>query len=220
MNTDVEYNAAVIDYETLDITPWSCVVLDVGVVLFNTKHIHSFQELVDNGFHMKFAVEHQVSTLKRVISPDTLEWWNKQGASAKEILIPSSSDRNLLDFAESFESYLKRNQVNQFKMKLYARGSSFDITILRSIYQAIYGITYDNALPFRYWNERDVRTRIETFVDEDLKKIPVDKNLLKGFVKHNSIHDCAKDVIAMQVARQISFHGIPANLNIDDCELV
>ena len=92
-----------------------------------------------------------------------------------------------------------------YKMKVYARGSSFDIGILRSIYYSLYGEDYDVKMPFRYWRERDVRTFIEDMMsirgDVDAYKVPVPSRLLAGFVKHNSIHDCAKDIIAMHMSR-------------------
>lgn len=214
-----EYDSCVIDFETLSITPWSCAVLDVGAVLFKRSEMnHKFKDLCDNGFHMKFDVAHQVTDNHRCIDPDTLAWWEKQTDGAKQILLPSASDKQLIEFTKAFEDWLNSNSIDLYKMRLYARGSSFDITILRSIYHIVYGDSYDKMLPFRYWRERDIRTAIEEIVDDQIQKIPVPNFELKGFIKHNSIHDCAKDVMAMSYARKIACGYFDIN-NIDDCVL-
>lgn len=203
-------NAVLIDYETLAKYPHDCVVLDCSVIPFNTNSIDSFDDLVSRGFHMKFDVDQQINELHRQISRDTVDWWMKQDQTAKGLVVPSAADQPLLDFVTRFESWLAEINIDLYRMKVFARGSSFDIGIMRSIYYAAFGGDYDTRMPFRYWNERDVRTYIDAKMEDSYAclgvkpgQVPVPSHMLTGFVKHNSVHDCAKDIIAMQISRTI-----------------
>ncbi|AZV01102.1 exonuclease [Escherichia phage vB_EcoM_005] len=68
--------------------------------------------------------------------------------------------------------------------------------------------------PVKFWNQRDIRTAIEAYsLTRGLSMCPLPNGTLKGFVAHDSIHDCAKDILMLKYAQRyaLSLEDVPEN---------
>lgn len=215
-------DSIIIDYETLggsDHDRNLSSVIELGAVAFEhnpqTGRIPDYQEMVKGGFRVKFDLKSQKG--KRVFSSETKEWWLSQSDEAKKILLPSSEDVTVEVGHRMFVDWMKSVGVNR-NTKLWCRGNSFDIPILDNcLHQA--GII-EKVTP-GFWKVRDVRTRIEALLGDDVCECPLPLGSLPGFVHHNGIHDCAKDVMMMFYAYRYAFgmEDIPTEENCEPASL-
>lgn len=94
---------------------------------------------------------------------------------------------------------------------MWCRGMSFDfplfVDLIRDL-QRNEGIperelnTYDLE-PVVFWNQRDIRTAIEALsLVRKMCETPLPKGTLDGFVAHDSVHDCAKDILMLKYAQR------------------
>lgn len=156
-------NDVMIDIETLGRGP-GCAVLSIGAVAFDryTGEIgETFYCCMGAKNAQKFGHSHQ----------DTLEWWAKQSDQAKQDAFNGSDDP--VESAKAFAAWIDSND------KVWGNGSVFDITILESWFEAT-GV----AVPWKFWNIRDVRTAV------DLAGI----NPLK-FEREGTFHNALDDAI-------------------------
>lgn len=187
----------ILDFETLG-KDQNCKVVELSVLCFDQEVEYTFQELVDKAIKIKFDLKSQTNrnTLK-----STVEWWKNQSKDVQKLLLPSDNDVTIKEGIKIFEDYLLKNGVDR-NSQLFCRGPSFDIPIFNSLLKETYDVedTFEYE-PIKFWNQRDVRTRIEALLlSRGMTETPLPENLLDGFVKHNSIHDCAKDVLMLQYA--------------------
>ena len=187
------------DFETVDVRP-TAIVLDLAAVVFDESVVDNFQDLINSPKRM-FRVKFDVRTQKgRTADQSTLEWWAKQSDDAREVFTPSPIDVSLVEGIEAFKKFCKDSGIDPKNSLAYVRGQSFDFPILANILRTLFGATEDN-FPSSFWLQRDVRTAISfAMLDPHLRKLPVPKGLFEGFVMHNSVHDCCKDVILLQHA--------------------
>lgn len=187
------------DFETVDVRP-TAIVLDLAAVVFHEKNIDTFTDLINSPKRM-FRVKFDVRTQKgRTVDQSTLVWWSGQSDSAREVFEPSSADVSLHDGIVAFKEFCVSSGIDPKNSLAYVRGASFDFSILANIMRTVFGATQDD-FPVAFWQQRDVRTAIAfAMLDPNLRKLPVPKGLFEGFVKHNSVHDCCKDVILLQHA--------------------
>ena len=190
----------IIDWETIGPAP-SGKVIELSFIPFDSSLTEdiTFSGLVAKGRKFKFNLKTQP---KRVSNASTLEWWKKQSDEAKKILIPSDEDLELKDGITQFLDFVKESGIDPWKSHMFCRGQSFDFPILVDVIREVYE-TDDtfNLEPVKFWNQRDVRTAIEyTMLQRDLTTCPLPNGTLNGFVMHNSIHDCAKDILMLKYA--------------------
>lgn len=187
------------DFETVDVRP-TAIVLDLAAVVFHESEVDSFKDLINSPERM-FRVKFDVRTQKgRTVDQSTLEWWAKQSDDAREVFNPSSIDVSIQEGIIAFRDFCKRSGVDPKNSLAYVRGASFDFSILANIMRTVFNATEDD-FPVKFWLQRDVRTAISfAMLDPHLRKLPVPKGLFEGFVMHNSVHDCCKDVILLQHA--------------------
>lgn len=207
-----------IDFETLGSDPNS-IVIDLSVIVFenDVNNIPSFTDLVNSGRRFKFSLRSQKGS--RSFTKSTVDWWKEQSQEARDNLNPSPDDLTVEEGTTKFIEYLKENGINQWKSQGWCRGMSFDFPILKDMLQQTYNIqdTYDTE-PCRFWNQRDIRTAIECYLDvRGTTKTPLHKDILKGFVHHDSIHDCAKDILMLLYAKAYAM-GILEMPSIDDAD--
>lgn len=198
------YQGVLFDFETLAKRS-NAVVLDLSAVVFNLDQIDNFDDLINDSertFSVKFDVQDQVTNWKRTIHKGTLQWWSDQGPEAKKILLPNKElDKSLVDGMNSFKEFVVKHDIFMNKNKLaYVRGQSFDFPILCDIGDQIWPeISDDDNFPVYFWNQRDTRTAIShDMMTPNNTRCPLPKGIFKNFVKHNSTHDCIKDVISLQ----------------------
>lgn len=203
-------NDFIIDYETFSSTSKSAVI-DLALITFNpdpTK-VETFKELVSRGQRIKFNLAEQ--SKKRLFSKATIAWWKSQSAEAKANIGPSNKDVSTLEGTLLALEYLKNNKVDPWKSQGWCRGMSFDFPIFTDLIRDIKrseGISEENIdtfdlEPIKFWNQRDVRTAIECYsMVRGLTTTPLPMGSLDGFIAHDSIHDCAKDILMLKYAQR------------------
>lgn len=193
---------AVIDWETIGPAPNGKVV-ELSAIAFSDSLDEDivFDELVKKGIKIKFDLKAQKS---RITTSETIEWWKKQSPEAQEILKPSDEDMTLEEGMKMFAEYIKNSGIDPWKSHMWCRGQSFDFPILIDVLRGVHGTvdTFSHE-PVKFWNQRDIRTAIEALLlERDQTTTPLPKGTLDGFIMHNSIHDCAKDVIMLKYAKR------------------
>jgi len=196
----------IIDIETLDtietsaITSLSCIVYDPTQEL-------NFNDLIKAGKTFKLDWMDQLNS-GRTYSESTVEFWkNPDNKVAYESCVKlKPSDLSIQEFISEFITFLENSGYDlsdNSNSHVYSRGNAFDFGILEHLYR-----TNKTSYPFRFWNYRDVRTAIDVIAKV---LVPNHKNRgylddfpeIDGFVKHDSIHDCARDLLLMQQTRNL-----------------
>ncbi|AFL47611.1 exonuclease A [Acinetobacter phage ZZ1] len=200
----MSYKDFIIDMETLGSRSDS-VVVDISVLVFDsdyTQPVESIDELIKAGRRWKLSIASQKGT--RTVSPSTVQWWKDQSAEARKNLAPSAEDMTIEQAIPEILQYLKDQGVKPFKSFGYCRGQSFDFPIFVHMIGEAYKVFETNKLePVAFWNQRDIRTAIEAYsMTRGMTMTPLRKGRLDGFVAHDSIHDCAKDVIMLKTAQR------------------
>lgn len=190
----------IFDIESLATTP-DCKILSLSAIAFdpNPETELDFDYLVSNGIEIKFDIKKQPN---RTVDMGTVEWWKNQNEEAKKVLIPSEKDVSLMEGILAFRKYLKDNGVDRNKSLAYCRGMSFDFPILKNILMDLFPEEDVYSIePVNYYRQRDVRSKIEGMVlNRNYIKVPLPENTLKNFIPHNSLHDCAKDILMLKYA--------------------
>lgn len=213
--------AILFDLETLDNKP-TALILDIAVVKFEEKDNDVFSDLVadtSRHFYRKLDVKSQE---QRTVSESTIDWWSKQEPEAKKILKKSNEDVSLQDALMDLKNWL---EMKRFSLKYdiaYCRGQSFDFPILADAAHRLFdtwSLGY-SMFPCAFYNQRDVRTALTySMLDPKLRKVPVAKGTFDGFVKHNAIHDCCKDIILLQTVLRYA-NGTQDLPNLEDCDWI
>jgi hypothetical protein len=197
-----------IDFETLATTP-DAMLVSLALVRFPDvgdqnswkllNEAGAFECLVrDNSINIKFELKSQRGL--RVMDSRTIAWWKNQGEAAKQIK-PSDEDLTLAQALPIIVKFFKDHFDPQTDL-LYSRGNAFDISMFEHYLVQQDYLPYDL---FRFWNVRCVRTDIgSTLMNRSLDKCHIRKEDLKGFVAHNPVHDCCKDIMMMYYAQQYS----------------
>jgi hypothetical protein len=88
------------------------------------------------------------------IDPSTIIWWLKQSDAARAE-ITSNDTCTLSDALYEFEDWIE--QITSINDRVvWGNGASFDNVILSNVYKA-----FKCEKPWRFWNDRDVRTVVE-----------------------------------------------------------
>ena len=186
------------DFETLSQDQRRGVVTSFAILNFSeTRYIenpYTFEELVDSCKYIKFDVEDQVTNFNRIMSKETIQWWNEQGEEAKKQIKPSPEDVSIA----SFYSWIQSNIDCANIKKSYTRGNMFDPMFLQYLMAQT-----AHPDPFHWGTVRDTRSMIDGMaygMKLDNKFMPGD--LKDKFVKHDPRHDIAMDVMRMQLLAQ------------------
>lgn len=212
----------VYDYETVGPAPNGAVVeLSYTPFLDQPDNVPTFEELVNKSRKYKFNVRKQIP--KRISDKGTIEWWKKQDPEAQKILKALPDDLDLYDGMNQFFADLKADGVDRWQSFDYCRGPEFDRAILIDIVRQMHGkLDVFNEMPTVFWNSRDVRTAIENrLMVRGMTYTPLRRGILNGFIKHDSRHDCAKDVLMLIYAKRYAFglEDAPEGDDIDPLSL-
>ncbi|AWD92192.1 exonuclease [Enterobacteria phage vB_EcoM_IME341] len=211
----------IIDFETFATTQ-NAAVIDLAVIAYdpNPEVVETFEELTQRGLRIKFDLASQRD--RRLFSKSTLQWWKEQGPEARKNLAPSEIDVSTSIGLGNFLEYCRKNEVDQWKSQMWCRGMSFDFPILVDLIRDAYRsegvpeneIDTSKLEPVKFWNQRDIRTAIEAYsLTRGLSMCPLPNGTLNGFVAHDSIHDCAKDILMLKYAQRyaLSLEDVPEN---------
>lgn len=200
----------IIDYETFGNVSNSAVI-DVAAVVFdpNPEVVETFGELINRGMKLKFNLRAQQNV--RLFGASTMKWWKSQSEEARKNLAPSNEDIDHVEGLYKILKFLKDNGVKEWDSFGWCRGQSFDFPILVDIIRegerrkgiADRDIDTFALEPCKFWNQRDIRTAIESLLlTRGLTTTPLRKGVLDGFIAHDSIHDCAKDILMLKYAQR------------------
>lgn len=208
----------IIDAETLADKPNS-IVVDVSVVVFDPDPtiVQSFDELVASGRRFKIDLKSQKGV--RLAQQQTIDWWKEQSQEARQHLAPSDEDVTIEQATTEILDYLKKSGVNRWNSQGWCRGQSFDFPLFVDMISQTYKTNYTRDIePVMFWQQRDIRTAIEAYsLQRGTLMTPLRKGILDGFVAHNSIHDCVKDVIMLKTAQRYAYglEEMPEEKDID-----
>lgn len=219
----------IIDFETFGNVSSSSVI-DLALITFDSdpEVLESFDELVKRGHRIKFDLKSQKG--HRLFGKSTLEWWKKQSAEARANLASTPDDLSVIAGIKEAQQYLIDNGIHPWDSFGWCRGQSFDFPIfvdcLRDVQRA-QGISEEEIdtfkeEPCKFWNQRDIRTAIESLLlTRGLTTTPLPKGTLDGFIAHDSIHDCAKDILMLKYAQRyvLGLEDAPSEEDTDPLSL-
>ncbi|HHU2880116.1 TPA: 3'-5' exoribonuclease domain-containing protein [Escherichia coli] len=132
-----------IDLETMGKNP-DAPIISIGAIFFDPQ---------TGDMGPEFSKTIDLETAGGVIDRDTIKWWLKQSREAQSAIMTDEIplDDALLQLLE----FIDENS-GEFFVQVWGNGANFDNTILRRSYER-QGI----PCPWRYYNDRDVRTIVE-----------------------------------------------------------
>ena len=170
----------VIDLETLSTQP-NALVLSIGAVGLN-----KYGDILPGaGFHL--PIDPAAQQKRRHVDIGTQQWWagiKCPIARCASIDAPATTQALVENALTAFSDFVNE-WSDQDTVCIWGNGCSFDNVILATLYQ-----DWNKPLPWRFWNDRDMRTITAIF--PHLKLLPFD-----GF-KHHALDD------AMHEAQQLS----------------
>lgn len=197
-----KYNHLMIDLETLAIDQ-DATVVNISLLPFNLDEKGvTFEQLLERGQLLKLSLKEQEG--KRTIDEKTVTWWKEQGEEVAKQLESSDEDLTLEQASQKIDALIKEWGIDTQFVKGWCRGTDFDFPIIKSLLTQVWGEQAIFHMPCRFYNQRDVRTALDAYADIAGQKIILDEKYIKGFLKHNSLHDCAKAIIELRYARSLT----------------
>ena len=157
-----------IDLETMGKNP-DAPIISIGAIFFDPQ---------TGDMGPEFSKTIDLETAGGVIDRDTIKWWLKQSREAQSAIL--SDEIPLDDALLQLREFIAENS-GEFFVQVWGNGANFDNTILRRSYER-QGI----PCPWRYYNDRDVRTIVELgkAIDSDARTaIPFEGE------RHNALDD-------------------------------
>ncbi|EFA9624520.1 3'-5' exoribonuclease [Escherichia coli] len=132
-----------IDIETMGKNP-DAPIISIGAIFFDPQ---------TGDMGPEFSKTIDLETAGGVIDRDTIKWWLKQSREAQSAIM--TDEIPLDDALLQLREFIDENS-GEFFVQVWGNGANFDNTILRRSYER-QGI----PCPWRYYNDRDVRTIVE-----------------------------------------------------------
>ncbi|EGO4447968.1 exonuclease [Escherichia coli] len=132
-----------IDLETMGKNP-DAPIISIGAIFFDPQ---------TGDMGPEFSKTIVLETAGGVIDRDTIKWWLKQSREAQSAIM--TDEIPLDDALLQLREFIDENS-GEFFIQVWGNGANFDNTILRRSYER-QGI----PCPWRYYNDRDVRTIVE-----------------------------------------------------------
>ncbi|EII4824062.1 3'-5' exoribonuclease [Escherichia coli] len=132
-----------IDLETMGKNP-DAPIISIGAIFFDPQTGYMGPE---------FSKTIDLETAGGVIDRGTIKWWLKQSREAQSAIM--TDEIPLDDALLQLREFIDENS-GEFFVQVWGNGANFDNTILRRSYER-QGI----PCPWRYYNDRDVRTIVE-----------------------------------------------------------
>ncbi|HCB8818511.1 exonuclease [Escherichia coli] len=157
-----------IDLETMGKNP-DAPIISIGAIFFDPQ---------TGDMGPEFSKTIDLETAGGVIDRDTIKWWLKQSREAQSAIM--TDEIPLDDALLQLREFIDENS-GEFFVQVWGNGANFDNTILRRSYER-QGI----PCPWRYYNDRDVRTIVELG-----KAIDFDARMAIPFEgeRHNALDD-------------------------------
>ncbi|MCI4204271.1 3'-5' exonuclease [Dickeya dianthicola] len=138
-------NNVMIDLETMGKKP-NAPIASIGAVFFNP-------ETGELGERFYCCVDFE-NDMFNGAEPDgeTIKWWLRQSNVARAELTRDDA-YPICGAVDKFSDWLTDNADSLNTLHVWANSPSFDCAILKSAFERT-----DTDIPWKYWNERDVRT--------------------------------------------------------------
>ncbi|EFO2069400.1 exonuclease [Escherichia coli O8] len=160
-----------IDLETMG-TNTNAPIVVIGAVFFDPQTGE-----IGPVFYIVISLTDAMNT-GAVPDGGTIEWWLKQSSEARAAIL--TDQVKLKDALSQFREFISEYSDEKF-VQVWGNGATFDNAILRTSYERL-----DLPCPWRYHNDRDVRTIVELG-----KTIDFDARTVIPFegVRHNALDD-------------------------------
>ncbi len=160
-----------IDLETMG-TNTNAPIVVIGAVFFDPQTGE-----IGPVFYIVISLTDAMNT-GAVPDGGTIEWWLKQSSEARAAIL--TDQVKLKDALSRFREFINEYSDDKF-VQVWGNGATFDNAILRTSYERL-----DIPCPWRYYNDRDVRTIVELG-----KTIDFDARTVIPFegVRHNALDD-------------------------------
>ncbi len=160
-----------IDLETMG-TNTNAPIVVIGAVFFDPQTGE-----IGPVFYIVISLTDAMNT-GAVPDGGTIEWWLKQSSEARAAIL--TDQVKLKDALSRFREFINEYSDEKF-VQVWGNGATFDNAILRTSYERL-----DIPCPWRYHNDRDVRTIVELG-----KAIDFDARTVIPFegVRHNALDD-------------------------------
>ncbi|EKT5515763.1 exonuclease [Escherichia coli] len=160
-----------IDLETMG-TNTNAPIVVIGAVFFDPQTGE-----IGPVFYIVISLTDAMNT-GAVPDGGTIEWWLKQSSEARAAIL--TDQVKLKDVLSRFREFINEYSDEKF-VQVWGNGATFDNAILRTSYERL-----DIPCPWRYHNDRDVRTIVELG-----KTIDFDARTVIPFegVRHNALDD-------------------------------
>ncbi|EFA5330727.1 exonuclease [Escherichia coli] len=132
-----------LDLETMGKNP-DAPIISIGAIFFDPQ---------TGDMGPEFSKTIDLETAGGVIDRDTIKWWLKQSREAQSAIM--TNEIPLDDALLQLREFIDENS-GEFFVQVWGNGANFDNVILRRSYER-QGI----PCPWRYYNDRDVRTIVE-----------------------------------------------------------
>lgn len=157
-----------IDIETLS-TKLNATILSVSACYFNP-----LTGKIGKKFDKQINLESSLNA-KRDVSASTVLWWMDQSNSARSHFKTNAKAGTMTEVLKEFSEFIDERAL------VWGNGSSFDLGILTTAYDKC-----KLPLPWKFWNERDVRTIVQ--VGRMLDFNPKQDMPFEG-TRHNALDD-------------------------------
>lgn len=164
-----KYSHVMVDLETLGVVA-DAVIMSIGAVKFDLET----GDIDDAGFYASISIESNTE-VKRRIQEDTLIWWIKQSAEAREVFTePKDTLRNALVALSDW--------IGNGQYEMWSNGADFDLPMLNHAYTQ-----HVIEIPWGPWSSNCMRT---------YKKLPGAAAFRPAFVgvKHHALSDAIHQV--------------------------
>lgn len=166
----MEYKHLMIDLETMG-KDSNAAIVAIAAVQFDLKTGavgETFYEKVDLGSCLDLGM---------VVDGDTVMWWLRQSEAARNSI--QNPKYVLAAVMEMFRGFCLDSSSDWEQLQVWSNGASFDLPILKNALIKIHPIS---PFPWKYYNERDVRTL--------LSLAPEAKSMVsKPKIEHHAAYD-------------------------------
>lgn len=169
----MRFNDLMIDLETLGKTP-AAAILSIGATFFDLETGQlgeTFYRVLD----IDSACQHGT------MDGATIQWWIQQSGAAKQLFADFQKKHGFTRAMSDFMQFLL-GECDPYNLRVWGNGASFDIPIIE---HAIRQTQY--AVPWQYWNIRDVRTIVA--LGRSLLDIDPKKDMPFNGTEHNALDD-------------------------------
>lgn len=162
-------NNIMLDIETMG-TSTNAAIISIGACYFDPETGE-----IGGTFHEQCSLKSSMECGLTVDS-STVVWWLKQDELARSKFYENEHAQHINECLIKLATFIDADS------KVWGNGSTFDNSIIRNAYNKALG--YDT--PWKFWNDRDVRTVVE--IGQRLNIDPKRDMIFDG-VKHDALSD-------------------------------